>query len=143
MECAKLFSQGDFSKALDLYPWPLYSALIAATHKTTSMSLLHSAQTLQVIFFALSVYSFIELIKAAGGGRLAIILGGLMFFSSPYIVGISLEMLLRDQGFIAFLLLAIVFLQTLVFIKHYLRHCFGKYLLFSHYSLESRLYLTF
>ncbi len=113
-EAARLFSLGLWKSGLDLYSWPLYSLLIAGLHKITTLDIQFCAQILTAVFFALTTHSFLRIIQLAGGNKVTIISGALLFFSTTYIVGDVLPMLLRDQGFWAFLLTAIVF-----FIKFY------------------------
>jgi hypothetical protein len=109
-EVARLFSIGEWKHGLALYNWPLYSAMVALVHKITGIGIQHSAQILDVIFFALTTFSFASLIRLAGGNKATIACGALLLFSSLYIVGDALPMLLRDQGFWAFLLTSLIFL---------------------------------
>ncbi len=55
-----------------------------------------------------TTFGLAKLIQLSGGDRLTIICGALILFSSPYITGDVLAMLLRDQGFWAFFLLSLV-----------------------------------
>src|SRR3989344_2431427 len=113
-EAAKLFSIGEWKQGVALFSWPLYSALIAVLHNLTGLSVEASAQWLTAIFFAITTFSFITLIRLAGGNKTTTICGASLLLSSSYIVGDVLPMLLRDQGFWAFLLASLVF-----FIKFY------------------------
>lgn len=113
-EAARLFSLGEWKSGIALFNWPLYSILIAATHKMTGLGIQASAQFLDVIFFAISTYSFLNLIRLAGGTKTTLACGSLLLFSSPYVVGDILPMLLRDQGFWAFFLTSLIY-----FIKFY------------------------
>jgi hypothetical protein len=108
-EVARLFSIGEWKQGLALYNWPLYSALIALIHKITGIGIQCSAQILDVVFFALATFSFVSLIRLAGGNKTTMACGTLLLFSSLYIVGDALPMLLRDQGFWAFLLTSLIF----------------------------------
>lgn len=108
LEVARLFSQGKWNEGMSLYQWSFYPFLITSVHKITSFPLVLSAQLLQILFFAILAYSFLSLLKFAGGNAVTLIAGALLIFSSPYIVGISLEILVRDLGFNAFLLLSVV-----------------------------------
>ena len=108
-EVARLFSLGEWKQGLALYNWPLYPALIAFIHKLAHLEFQAAAQVLNVIFFALSTYSFVSLIRLAGGNKLSIACGTLLLFSTLYLVGEVLPMLLRDQGFWAFFLTSICF----------------------------------
>src|SRR3989338_2678056 len=98
-EAAKLFSIGEWKQGVALFSWPLYSALIAVLHNLTGLSVEASAQWLTAIFFAITTFSFITLIRLAGGNKTTTICGASLLLSSSYIVGDVLPMLLRDQGF--------------------------------------------
>lgn len=115
-EIARLFSLGDWKVGLSLFDWPFYPALIAGMHKITSAPFQLCAQILNVCFFAITTLSFLSLIRIAGGNQLTIICGALLLFSTSYIVGDILPMLLRDQGFWAF------FLTSIYYFTQYYRH---------------------
>lgn len=108
-ESARLFSIGDWQGAVKVFNWPLYSLLIAGVHQITGLGIQPSAQLLSVIFFGITTFSFIKLIELAGGNAITMACGALILFSSQYLVGDVLEMLMRDQGFWAFYLTALVF----------------------------------
>jgi len=109
LESARLFAEGSFKKGFEVFPWPLYSLLIAGVHQITTSSLHLSAQLLSVALFALTTYFFTRLIMLAGGNNLAVASGALILFSSHYVVGDVMEMLMRDQGFWAFFLGSLMF----------------------------------
>lgn len=108
-EVARLFALGEWKQGLALYNWPLYSAILAFLHKLLDINIQQGAEILNVIFFTVSTYSFIAIIRLAGGNRITMLFGALLLFSTPYLVGDVLPMLLRDQGFWAFFLLSIQF----------------------------------
>ena len=113
-ESARLFSIGEFKQGLAIFNWPLYSLLISAVNRISNLSIHTSALLLDIIFFAISAFSFSHLIKLAGGNKLTIACGIFLLLSTPYIVGDILPMLLRDQGFWAAFLTSLVF-----FIRYY------------------------
>lgn len=108
-ESARLIALGQFKEAITVYNWPAYPLCIALTHKLTTLNIHHSAQLLSVIFFAITTASFLKIIELGGGSKKTMITGALILFSSPYIVGDVLEMLMRDQGFWACFLTSLVF----------------------------------
>ncbi|MEK9826130.1 MAG: hypothetical protein VW395_07635 [Methylotenera sp.] len=108
-ESARLFAAGDWQAAVNTFPWPLYSILIACTHKITGLDIHASAQLLSVIFFGIVTASFLKIIQIAGGTIKSMFAGTLILFSSHYLAGGVLEMLLRDQGFWAFYLASLLF----------------------------------
>lgn len=128
-EAARLFAQGEWNTGFKLFPWPLYSGLIALTHKITGFSLYFSAQLLNVIFFTITTASFLKLIEISGGNKNTLLAGGLILFSSQYVVGDVMQMLMRDQGFWAFFLTALYF-----FIRFYMHGRF-KDALFWQFSI--------
>jgi len=108
-EAARLFTLGEWQQGFQLFPWPLYSGLIALVHSISGFSLHFSAQILNVLFFGITTFSFLKLIRHCGGDNATLLCGALLLFSSQYIVGDALQMLLRDQGFWAFFLTGLVF----------------------------------
>jgi hypothetical protein len=107
LEAAKFFSQGNWHEGFAVFPWPLYSLCIVAVHKITTLAIHPSAQLLNVLFFALATHGFVKLIRFAGGKQAQLIAGLLIWLSAQYMIGGVLEMLMRDEGFWAFYLLAI------------------------------------
>lgn len=113
-EAARLFVTGDWKAGLSLFPWPLYSLLIAGIHYVSGFSLHNSAQILNAIFIFISFYALLRIITLASGDKLTLIIATILLLASSYIFGDVVGMLLRDQGFWAFMLTAVVF-----FIKFY------------------------
>ncbi len=134
-ESARLFADGQWKEALQVWNWPLYPALIAAVHKITSLGIQTSAQILNVLFFGLAAFSFIQIIRLAGGSQLTMASGALILFSSQYIVGDVLEMLMRDEGFWAFYLTGLVF-----FIRFYQQLRFRDALLWQLCAITATLF---
>ena len=112
-ESARLIALGEFKAATQVFNWPLYSLCMAAVHKLTNLSIHHSAQVLSIVFFAITTTSFVKIIALGGGNKKTMLAGALILFSSLYIVGDVLEMLIRDQGFWA------CFLTSLIFFIHF------------------------
>ena len=106
-EVSRLFSIGDIKAGLKLFNWPLYPALIAIIHKLTTLSLTASAQTLTIGLYGLTTYALLSFIKRIGGDKKTILFGALLFFSTLYVTGDVVSMLLRDTGFWAFYLLSL------------------------------------
>jgi hypothetical protein len=109
LEAAKLFTIGEWEHGYAIFPWPFYSLCISATHIITQLSIHHSAQFLNVLFFGITCSSFLKIIELAGGKQLQLIAGGMILLSSQYLIGGVLEMLMRDEGFWAFYLTSLVF----------------------------------
>lgn len=116
-ECARLFADGEWKSGFRLFPWPLYSLLLASVHKLTALDITLSAQLTNCLLIAITTHSLLQIVILAGSDKLGLLLAAFLLFSSTYIFGDVLPMLLRDQGFWACLLSAIVFL-----IKFYRLH---------------------
>lgn len=108
-ESARLIALGEFKEAIQVFNWPLYPLCIAKVHQLTSLSIHHSAQLLSILFFAITTFSFTKIIELGGGNKKTMLAGALILFSSLYIVGDVLEMLLRDQGFWVCFLTSLVY----------------------------------
>jgi hypothetical protein len=134
-ESARLFASAQWKEALQIWNWPLYPLCIAAVHKITNLGIQNSAQVLNVVFFGLTAFSFIEIIRLAGGRQLTMAAGALILFSSQYIVGDVLEMLMRDEGFWAFYLSGLVF-----FIRFYQQLRFRDALLWQLCAITATLF---
>ncbi len=108
-EQAKQFTQGEWKAGFKIFEWPLYAACITLVHQITSLPIQNSAQLLNMLFFGIATASFLKLIQLAGGNNRTLFFGMLLLFSSLYIVGDVLEMLMRDEGYWAFYLTALVY----------------------------------
>lgn len=108
-EAARLFASGQLQEGFAVFNWPFYSVCIAFVNKVTSLSIENSASTLNVIFFIITAFSFLKIIELTGGKEREVIAGCLILLASKYIVGITLAMHIRDQGFWAFFLTALIF----------------------------------
>lgn len=118
-EAARLFANGEWKAGFDIFPWPFYSLWIATLHKLTGFGVHLSAQILNVLFFGVATHAFLNIIQLAGGKQRELISAALVWLSAPYMVGDVLEMLMRDEGFWAFYLSALVF-----FIRFHQHHKF-------------------
>lgn len=108
-EQARLFTLGDWHGAIKIFNWPLYGVCISLISKLTPLGIHASAQLLNMLFFGLATASFLKIIRLASGRNRNIFIGALLLFSSLYIVGDVLEMLMRDTGFWAFYLTALMY----------------------------------
>ena len=117
LEMARRFAADDTQGAMTLYNWPLFPWLMAKIHGLTGLSVQYSAHFLSVVFFGITTWSFLTLIRESGGNRTTVLSGALLLFSAPYIVGDVLPMIMRDQGFWAFHLLSLLF-----FLRFYRSH---------------------
>jgi hypothetical protein len=123
-EAARLFANAEWKAGFEVFPWPFYALWIATVHSLTSFNIHFSAQILNVVFFAIATFSFLNIIQLAGGKQRQLIAGAIIWLSAPYMIGDVLEMLMRDEGFWAFYLTALVF-----FIRFYQRHAWSDAIL--------------
>lgn len=108
-EQVKHIIKGDWEGALHLYKWPFYAICISVVHQLTSLSMHAAAQLLNVVFFGIATYSFLKIVQLINGNNRTIFFAACLLFSSQYIVGDVLEMLMRDEGFWAFYLSGLYF----------------------------------
>lgn len=134
-EAARLFAANAWQEGFRLFGWPLYSILIAAIHKITSLSLQTSAQLLSMGLFAITTAAFLKIIELAGGSHKTLLAGALILFSSQYLVGDVLPMLVRDHGFWAFFLLSLIF-----FIRFYQSYKISDALLWQLFGIIAMLF---
>ena len=124
-EQARLIAAGEWKAAYALFTWLLYPGLIAGIHQLTSLSIQTSAQCLNAVSFVLFVAGFQRLLLESGAKLRTLHWGHWLLFSTPYIVGDVLGMLLRDEGFWA------AFCWGLVYCLRYLRsHTFKQAIAF-------------
>lgn len=109
LEVARRFSVGDVSGAVSLYNWPLFPWLVAKLSQLTGLGLENAARSITIISFGIVTWSFLTLIREAGGSQRTLIAGAVLLFSAPYLIRSILPMIVRDQGFWAFYLLSLLF----------------------------------
>lgn len=98
-EQARMLAAKEWSAAFQLFQWPLYAGLIALIHTLSGLEIHTSAQCLNALCFVLFVAGFQQLLLAAGAKARTLHWGIWLLFSTTYIVGDILGMLLRDEGF--------------------------------------------
>lgn len=98
-EQARLLTAKEWAAAFQLFQWPLYAGLIALIHTVSGMEIQTSAQCLNALCFVFFVAGFQQLLLASGAKARTLHWGVWLLFSTTYIVGDILGMLLRDEGF--------------------------------------------
>lgn len=98
-EQARLISAGDVHKAVELFSWIFYPSLLALIHRLIGLDIHSAALCLNAICFVLFVAGFQQLLLEAGAKLRTLHWAHLLLFSTQYIVGDVLGMLLRDEGF--------------------------------------------
>ncbi len=109
-DSAKAILEGNWQKAYQIYNWPYYSALIALLAKLTGTEVFTAAKILNIVFFGITMLSLAKIVERITTDKLTLICFALLLLGSSYIAGSVLPMLLRDQGFWAFLSTAVLFL---------------------------------
>jgi hypothetical protein len=108
LRVAALFDQGDWNGGLALYGWPFYSLLIAALHRWSALSFEHSAHLLSALFFAVTVFSFVTLVKDLGGARRELLIAAAALILLHPASNDYRSFVIRDAGYWAFYLVGIV-----------------------------------
>lgn len=101
--------------AMQIYPWPLYSVLLAKISQFTSLSLLQTAFLLNAIFTSILVFYFVRLIHLLGGTFRHQCWAAALILLYPYLNHDRYNVL-RDFGYYAFFVTSlyyfIAFLNT-------------------------------
>jgi hypothetical protein len=110
LRAAELFAVGEWKEALSIYPWPLYSVLIALAQTITSTSALVSAQIVNSLLDCVTVVIFILLVRllAPAQHQRIVFWAAALILLHPRLTGLR-PVVIRDHGFYAFLLLALYF----------------------------------
>lgn len=98
-EQARLIAAGQWQQAYSLFSWPFYASLLALIHKVTTVEIQTAAIALNILCFVLFVAGFQQLLLEAGAKLRTLHWGHGLLFSTQYLVGSVLGMLLRDEGF--------------------------------------------
>lgn len=98
-EQARLLAAREWSAAFQLFSWPLYAGLVAIIHTLSGLEIQTAAQCLNAACFVVFVAGFQQLLLVAGAKQRTLHWGVWLLFSTTYLVGDVLGMLLRDEGF--------------------------------------------
>ena len=107
---AEAMSHSSLHDAMHVCPqakWPFYSLLIYGLTSLSSLSYVASAYILNGIFSAISVVTFIAIIKALSGSRRLMWLGLMVILLSHQFNSVR-EYIVRDHGFWAFYLISLL-----------------------------------
>jgi hypothetical protein len=105
---AELITHGEWNAAVSLYKWPFYSALIALTGVISGLALEPAAHVLNALLVVLAVVSFITLVQMLGGDRKTLTAAAAVVLLYPGLNEFR-SYVIRDFGYVAFYLLALVF----------------------------------
>lgn len=108
LDTATVFLQSGIHAAMNVYPWPFYSVLIAITSKIMHLSLEHSAFLINALLDVIIIVAFISLVKELGGQRRALFFGTLLILIYPFL-NHDRTNILRDFGYYAFALFSLLY----------------------------------
>lgn len=95
---ANLFAQGDIEAAKAMYSWPFFSYLIAQVHVLSGISLLYSAQLINIVLFVAACYFFLKSLMLISKEQSILLAGFLVIVTSIPILDDYMPMLMRDNG---------------------------------------------
>ncbi len=95
---ANLFAQGDLEGAKAIYSWPFFSYLIAQVHQLSGISLLYSAQLINILLFVVASFFFLKTLFILSKDRAVLLAGFLAIMTSIHILDDYMPMLMRDNG---------------------------------------------
>ncbi len=98
VQTAQRLLAGDWNGAYQLYPWPLFPALIALTSRLMGLPLEPSAYLLCGLLLAILVWSFIALVRDFGADRSTLVIAAFVILSFPYLNDNRAE-IVRDFGY--------------------------------------------
>jgi hypothetical protein len=106
LHTADVYAQSGLKAAIATYEWPFYSVLIAAIAKLLPVSTAVIAFSLNAIFDAITVVTFVAIVRTFGGDTKIQWLAMLIILALPSL-NHSREYIVRDHGYYAFYLLAL------------------------------------
>lgn len=121
LRVADLITQGEWHAAVALYKWPLYPCLIALTGTITGLALEPAAHVLNAALVVLAVVSFITLVQILGGDRKTLVAAAAVVLLYPGLNEYR-SYVIRDLGYVAFYLLALVFYFKALRTSHWRLH---------------------
>lgn len=110
LKTAQIFSAHGLSVAMHAYNWPFYSILISWVHTIFHISYLNAAGVLNIVLDTVAVVAFLALVKELGGSKRTQVIAILVILFFAYLNHLRNDVL-RDHGYYAFGLLAILFLM--------------------------------
>lgn len=120
VRAAEIVLQSGITDAYAHYQWAHYSLLLAGIHALTGLDMFTAAHLLNAVLFALISLGFVNLVAAATPSRRVVWLAALIILIFPTL-NESRYLIVRDTGFLAFSLLAMLQLLR-VWLSLRLRH---------------------
>jgi hypothetical protein len=104
---AEFIQQGKWNAALSIFPWPLYSILIAALSNLSTLDAISTALVINIVFSAASAWVFIAIVRQLFGDQQKIILFAAILITLHVGLNDWRPVIIRDHGYILFSLVAI------------------------------------
>jgi len=107
LRAAELIAAGRWTEAVQLFPWPLYSAAIAAVMSVTGFKAFIAAQIVNALLGVVTTVSFIGLLHhLANGDRLVVLCAAIVILLQPHLSELRAS-IVRDNGYDAFFILTL------------------------------------
>jgi len=107
---AETYLEQGFTAALNIYPWPFFSILIAGTSQLTGLPLHIASHIIVSLCFFIGSYAFVRLVGVLGGSKKAQCFALIIILFHPLLADYRSSSV-RDPGMWAFMLLS---LQALI-----------------------------
>lgn len=116
IEAAGLINMGNWADAqqLQIKLKLFYPLIIASLHNLTSLDYQTSAYLFTILSFSATSAGLLILVRELGGDWRTMLAAAALLFTSPYLVGDLLPMLVRDHGFWAAHVWSLVFFVRIV-----------------------------
>lgn len=103
VRAAGYFLGGEWHQGFEVYKWPFYSMVTAATAKVTGLTAAQAAYGVNAALYVLLVWGFLALLQALGGEGRVLVLGAIVLLLHPSLNEYR-SFVIRDIGFWAFYL---------------------------------------
>lgn len=107
IKAAQMFHQANLAAAMQIYPWPFFSVLLAMLHKFTQLSYVHAGYLLNGSLQIIITISFIRVIKELNADKQTLLIAALVILLYPFLNKIR-PYITRDFGYWAFALWSLV-----------------------------------
>jgi hypothetical protein len=104
---AQFLVEGNVTKAMKIYHWPLFPILIAKLHLSSGLTIQYAAHVINVGLFLLAAFFYLKSITFISNKKLSPLFGLVILLTSIPVVDDYLSMVLRDQGMWAGFMMAV------------------------------------
>ena len=106
LRAAEIFNEQGLKAAMEIFPWPFYSVLIATAHKLTTLNYQNAALLLNSLLLAMMAICFVDITKRLGGNLRIQQLAAIIILLLPTLADYR-DYFIRDSGYWPFLLLGL------------------------------------